>query len=81
MKAIDFLGKLKKQKAIEPNARMNNMFVCYAMQQYAQAKCKEQREICCRNADSYIDNSRGKYKEIPRVYTGSILDAPEPDFE
>ncbi len=35
VQAIDFLGKLKEQKKIELNARMNNMFVRYAMEQYS----------------------------------------------
>lgn len=48
---------------------------------YAKRKCKEQRDICAKNAKSCIDNSAGRYKEKPFVYTKTILNAPEPKFE
>lgn len=41
MKTTEFLGKLKKEKEIEPNADMNNMFVRYAMEEYAKAKLQK----------------------------------------
>ena len=51
------------------------------IKEYARQKCKEQREICAKNAKACIDNSAGRYKERPFVYTKTILNASKPKFD